>query len=108
MFWVVLWIVCAVAGFIIGDAKGRAALGLILGLLLGLIGLLIIALLPAEPRWQGAPQGPTGPTTGGPALGTATTSAPELRLAQLERLRSRGVLSEEEYQAQRARIIAQL
>lgn len=112
MVWVVIAIVCAIAGFFIGQNKGQAGLGLVLGLLLGVIGLIIIALVPAAAGHAAAQAG--GPSMGGSAMGGGPSLEPqavdhtESRLARLEALRASGALTDGEYQAQRQRVISGL
>lgn len=108
MVWVVIAIVCAIAGFFIGQNKGHAGLGLVLGLLLGVIGLIIIALLPPAANYVAQASAASGPTMGGPQLETARTDNTETRLSRLDALLASGALTESEYQAQRQRIIGGL
>lgn len=105
MVWVVIAIVCAIAGFFIGQNKGHAGLGLVLGLLLGVIGLIIIALLPPAANYAAQASAGSGPTMGGPQLQTARADNTEARLSRLDALLASGALTESEYQAQRQHII---
>lgn len=115
MVWVVIAIVCAIAGYFIGQNKGQAGLGLVLGLLLGIIGLIIIALVPGSPNHpvahasgpsMGGPSMGAGPSIGGgPRLEPQTADNAESRLKRLDTLRASGALTDGEYQAQRQRVI---
>lgn len=105
MVWVVIAIVCAIAGFFIGQNKGHAGLGLILGLLLGVIGLIIVALLPPSANYAAQASAGSGPSISGPQLETARADTAETRLSRLDALFASGALTEVEYQAQRQRII---
>lgn len=105
MVWIVIAIVCAIAGYFIGQNKGQAGLGLVLGLLLGVIGLIIIALVPPAANYAAQAAGGSGPSMDGPQLETARTDNTETRLSRLDALLASGALTENEYQAQRQRII---
>lgn len=55
-----MWVIMAfvsvgvtIGGYYIGKSKGKPVLGLLLSLFLGFIGLIIIALIPAEPGYSG-------------------------------------------------------
>lgn len=48
MEWVVIWIICGIAGYVIGKNKGRAGAGFWLGFLLGPIGLIISIFMKAD------------------------------------------------------------
>jgi hypothetical protein len=58
--------VCGAIGYSIGDKKNLAGFGATLGLLLGPIGLIIVAILPAEPDYNEPPY--SGPTSSYPAM----------------------------------------
>jgi uncharacterized membrane protein YdbT with pleckstrin-like domain len=64
---------------------------------------------PAAPSTPPAPPAPVGETPPAPATTTAGPAAPNVttELERLADLRSRGVLTEEEFQAQKAKILGQ-
>jgi hypothetical protein len=96
-------------GAAIGSGKGRTGLGFILGFLLSLIGVIIIALMDAAPGYAATsqPGAGGGPGTSEPGMGGpgVAGSSPSERLAKLEDLRTKGLLSDEEYAAQRQRVL---
>jgi len=98
----VIAIVFGVIGALIGSGKGRGGLGFVLGALLSLIGIIIIAVMDPSPDHvaaRGARPAGAGPTLG-PSL--------ETRLRDLDGLRATGALSNDEYLAERARVLASI
>ena len=96
-------------GAAIGSGKGRTGLGFVLGALLAIIGVIIIALMDPAPghaapsnRGYGGGPGSGGPSLEGPG---GRAPSPTERLAKLEDLRSKGLLSDEEYAKQRQRVL---
>lgn len=48
MEWVIVWIICGIAGYVIGKNKGKGTAGFWLGFLLGPIGLVISIFMKAD------------------------------------------------------------
>ncbi len=46
----IIWLLCGIIGYMIGEKKNRPVLGLALGFLLGVIGVIIMLVVPAEPK----------------------------------------------------------
>jgi hypothetical protein len=47
-----IWLLCGIIGYLIGDKKNRPVLGLALGFLLGIFGIIIMLMVPAEPKQE--------------------------------------------------------
>ena len=118
----------AISGFIASDRGQNVGLAVLLGVILGWIGLLIVylAFKPEVERaargviqTYGGPSRPVpipraeGPSSTFPAGSSASTAAPRSRsaadrLAELEDLKTRGLVTDDEYASRRAAIIEQI
>jgi Short C-terminal domain len=123
----VVWFVSFVLAIGLGADKGRGWQGAVLGFFLGVIGLVIVWLLPSRPvrpfgEWEeevptsdAEPvKGPTDSAVAAARGGTAAlpmiiTAAPALDVAdqirKLAELRDRGILTDDEFAAQKARLL---
>jgi hypothetical protein len=110
----VVWLGCGVASALIAQRQGGNPLNWFLcGVILGPFGVLL-TLISAKPPvpviWTGPPpEKPSAfrlPVTVEQAPGT--TADPANRLDQLAGLRERGAITEEEYQAKKAELLARM
>lgn len=100
VMFLVIWVLCVWWASNITKKKGRGAgTGLVLGILLGIIGVAIAALLSAEPG-SVASQAPS-------QLGAVTTGSPSPadELLRIADMRSKGVLTEDEFSAAKAKLL---
>jgi ribosomal protein L7/L12 len=96
-----LWLACGLIGAVLGSMVKRTSAGFWLGLLLGPIGWIIVLLLPrpGESTTMSAP-----PSTAAPAM---TAAARVDALTKLADLRERGVLTPEEFEAQKTALLTE-
>lgn len=97
-----LWLVCGVIGAGLGSMVQRTSTGFWLGLLLGPIGWIIVLLLP-RPVAATSMNTPAAATSA-PAM---TAAARVDALTKLADLRERGVLTTEEFETQKAALLAE-
>lgn len=90
---IVVWACCTLAGWAIGRTKSLAKQGLFYGLFLGVLGVVLIALYPTPSSHQRKARPAPAP------------SGPEQRIASLKRLLDDGLVSPDEYEAKRAKIL---
>jgi Short C-terminal domain len=120
----IIWFISFVLAIGLGSDKGRGWQGAVLGFFLGVIGLVIVWLLPSRPvrafdDWdEGLPEPDAEQVMGltdsiGARRGTASpmiiTAAPALDVAdqirKLAQLRDRGILTDDEFAAQKAKLL---
>lgn len=110
----VVWLICGVIGIAWGHSKGRTGLGFVLGFFLGLIGLLIFAFVKPRPN-QLSPTGQAlreipanvnrlAAATAESRAAPAPASIAE-ELARFGDLREKGLITEDEFLAQKARLL---